>query len=180
MKQLCEDFRDASRYLGWKKDGKKYKEHLNVWASLRNIKAAITFTVETRRFPCADARGKYVPGHPNGSVLRWTLLLWARQYKYQQTTTAQLSPQVMCITCKNVLIDRLSACCCPTGRQTSRLETTVGGEPSSTCVRHWQPTCRRKEWSSHPELSQMASMGTAVAAAVEDAVGVFQESLQET
>lgn len=39
----------------------------------RDIKAVITFTVETRRFLCADVKGKYVPDQirvPNRSVLR--------------------------------------------------------------------------------------------------------------
>lgn len=69
---------------------------------------------------------------------------------------------------------RWFVCCCQTGRQTPRLETTVGGEPSSTCLHRWPLTCRRREWSPHRELSQTTR--TRTAAVGEDVAGGFPES----
>lgn len=79
---------------------------------------------------------------------------------------------------KHALIDRWSACCSLTGRRTPRLETTAGGEPSSTCPRLWPPTCRRRGWSHH--LGQSRTTKIQTAAAVEGAAGGFPESSRET
>lgn len=52
--------------------------------------------------------------------------------------------------------DRWFGCCCQTGRQTLRLETTVGDGQPSTYLHHWSLTCSSREWSRHREPSRTA------------------------